>query len=212
MLGIIHFGAFAVAAAILIITPGNDTLLILSKSITQGKKAGIISSLGVGTGSTIHTFLAAFGLSIIIAKSLLVFTVIKYAGAAYLAYTGIRMIASRTAMNFDGHDPVRGQGTSFILYRQAVLTDVLNPKVAMFYIAFLPQFIDAGYAYNYLSFIVLGLMFTITGTLWCIMLAIFSSGISVKMRTNNKALVSLNKIFGSVLVLLGIELAFVKRA
>ena len=92
MFGITHFLAFAIAGALLIITPGNDTILILSRSLTQGKKGGIISSLGIGTGSTIHTLLAAFGLSIIIAKSIVVFSIIKYLGAAYLVYLGCKMV------------------------------------------------------------------------------------------------------------------------
>ena len=212
MFGITHFGTFALAAFVLIITPGNDTLLILTRSITQGKKAGIISALGVGTGSTIHTLLAAFGLSIIISKSLLVFTMIKYTGAAYLVYTGINMIFSRSNVinNQQAMKPAF-QNTPVMLYRRAILTNLLNPKVAMFFIAFLPQFTDASYEYHYLSFIILGLLFTMAGTGWCILLSVFSSRLFVKFNQDSKTAASLVRCGGVVLVMLGTQLAMVKR-
>lgn len=98
MTGIIHFETFLIAGILLNLTPGNDTIFILSKSIAQGKKAGIMSVLGIATGSLIHTTLAALGLSIIIAKSLLAFTIIKYAGAAYLLYIGYKMITDTSRL------------------------------------------------------------------------------------------------------------------
>ncbi len=212
MFGIVHFEAYAIAAFILIIIPGNDTIFILSRSIAQGKKAGIISSLGVGTGSSIHTTLAAFGLSVIIAKSILVFTIIKYAGAAYLMYVGIKMIFFRSAPDFtDGKNGSAWKMNSFQIYKQAVLTDVLNPKVAMFFIAFLPQFIDSGYKNSFIPFAILGFLFSITGTLWSVALAIFSSGIFTRLRNNNKISEYMNKACGSVLLLLGIRLALEKK-
>ena len=94
MTGIIHFETFLLTGILLNITPGNDTVFILSKSIGQGKKAGIVSALGIGTGSLIHTVLAALGLSLIIAKSMLLFNLIKYAGAAYIIYIGLKIYQS----------------------------------------------------------------------------------------------------------------------
>ena len=95
MTGIIHFETFLLTGILLNLTPGNDTFFILTKSLGQGKKAGIISALGIGTGSIVHTILAAFGLSVIIAKSILVFNIIKYAGAAYLLYIGYKMLTDK---------------------------------------------------------------------------------------------------------------------
>ena len=89
MTGILHFETFLLTGMLLNITPGNDTIFILSRSIAQGRKAGIVSALGIGTGSIIHTLLAAFGLSLIIAESILIFNIIKYAGVAYIIYVGI---------------------------------------------------------------------------------------------------------------------------
>jgi threonine/homoserine/homoserine lactone efflux protein len=210
MPGIIHFETFLITGILLNLTPGNDTLFILSRSIAMGKKAGIVSVLGIATGSLVHTTLAAFGLSIIITKSILIFDIIKYAGAAYLVFVGIKMLAERSRLNFSpGEKTARVNGR--IIYRDAVLTNVLNPKVAMFFIAFLPQFIDPGYHNPVLPFLVLGISFTITGTAWCLTLAIFSSKIFSKLKENQKFSLYLNKICGFVLIGLGIKVALTNR-
>src|ERR1051325_5702664 len=99
MTGIIHFHTFLVAGILLNLTPGNDTIFILTKSIAGGRKAGIMSVLGIATGSLVHTTLAALGLSLIIANSILIFTIVKYAGAAYLLYLGYKMITDRSGLN-----------------------------------------------------------------------------------------------------------------
>ncbi|MDB5199397.1 MAG: LysE family translocator [Chitinophagaceae bacterium] len=207
MIGIQHYEPFLLAGILLNITPGNDTIYILSRTIAQGRKAGIMSVLGIGTGSLVHTFFAATGLSVIIAQSPVLFNVIKYAGAAYLFYIGIRMIFSKSSivkLNRPEDEKYKK------IYWQAVLTNVLNPKVALFFISFLPQFIDPTYSNHYLSFIILGLSFTATGTLWCLLLALFASFISAALIKNNKAGNYLAKICGFVLIGLGIKVALVK--
>lgn len=210
MTGIIHFETFLIAGILLNLTPGNDTIFILTKSIAQGRKAGILSVLGIATGSLIHTTLAALGLSIIIAKSVLAFTIVKYAGAAYLLYIGFKMITDRskpdTAISTETN-----QINSLKIYRDAVLTNVLNPKVAMFFIAFLPQFIDPHYQSSIIPFMLLGITFTITGTIWCLVLANFSSFLFSKLRNNQKFSSYLNKICGAVLIGLGIKIALTSR-
>jgi RhtB (resistance to homoserine/threonine) family protein len=210
MTGIIHFETFVLTGVLLNLTPGNDTIFILSKSIAQGRKAGIMSVLGIATGSLIHTTLAALGLSIIIAKSVLVFTIVKYAGAAYLLYLGYKMITDRMGLN-----TTISASTAKInlvkIYRDAVLTNVLNPKVAMFFIAFLPQFIDPNYQNSIVPFMLLGITFTTTGTIWCLILANFSSFLFKKLRSNQKFSSYLNKICGAVLIALGIKIALTSR-
>jgi threonine/homoserine/homoserine lactone efflux protein len=144
MTGIIHFETFLIAGILLNLTPGNDTIFILSRSIAQGKKAGIMSVLGIATGSLVHTTLAALGLSVIIAKSIVAFNIIKYAGAAYLIYIGYKMLTDRSQLNTETN--MAGKITDLKrIYRDAVITNVLNPKVALFFIAFLPQFIDPAF-------------------------------------------------------------------
>jgi len=210
MTGIIHFETFLIAGILLNLTPGNDTIFILSKSIAQGKKAGIMSVLGIATGSLIHTTLAALGLSIIIARSIVVFTIVKYAGAAYLLYIGYKMIISRTKIdaNLSADD---NKVDLLKIYRDAVFTNVLNPKVAMFFIAFLPQFIDPSYHNSIVPFLLLGFTFTTTGTIWCLVLASFASFIFSKLRNNPTFSGWLNRVCGAVLIGLGIKMALTSR-
>ena len=207
MIGIQHYETFLLAGILLNLTPGNDTIYILSRTIAQGRKAGIMSVLGIATGSLVHTFLAAVGLSVIIAQSPVLFNIIKYAGAAYLFYIGIRMILSESSV-INLQKPEKQKYNK--IYLQAVLTNVLNPKVALFFISFLPQFIDPSYSNHYLSFIILGLSFTVTGTLWCLLLVLFASVISAALIKNNKAGNYLTKASGCILVALGIKVALVK--
>ncbi|MBC7912606.1 MAG: LysE family translocator [Pyrinomonadaceae bacterium] len=210
MTGIIHFETFILTGILLNITPGNDTIFILSRSMAQGKKAGFMSVLGISTGSLIHTTMAAFGLSIIIAKSILVFNIIKYAGAAYLIYIGYKMLTDKRQLT---------TGECFSdktidlkkIYRDGVLTNVLNPKVAMFFIAFLPQFIDVNLKNTVLPFIILGVVFTIKGTIWCLILANYSSMVFSKLKKNRKMSNYINKACGTVLVGLGIKIALTNK-
>ncbi|MGZ5221038.1 MAG: LysE family translocator, partial [Chitinophagaceae bacterium] len=173
MTGIINFETFLIAGILLNLTPGNDTIFILSRSMALGKQAGIMSVLGIATGSVIHTTLAAFGLSIIIAKSVIVFNIIKYAGAIYLVYIGYKMLTDRSQLNAETLLTQKKIALKRI-YRDGVITNVLNPKVALFFIAFLPQFIDPTFSNPVLPFLILGISFTITGTIWCLVLANFA--------------------------------------
>ena len=210
MTGIIHFKTFILTGILLNVTPGNDTIFILSRSMAQGKKAGFMSALGISTGSLIHTTMAAFGLSIIIAKSILVFNIIKYAGAAYLIYIGYKMLTDKRQLTTGEYFSDKTIDLKKI-YRDGVLTNVLNPKMAMFFIAFLPQFIDVNSKNTVLPFIILGVVFTITGTIWCLILANYSSMIFSKLKKNRKMSNYINKACGAVLVGLGIKKAMTNK-
>ena len=210
MTGIIHFKTFILTGILLNVTPGNDTIFILSRSMAQGKKAGFMSVLGISTRSLIHTTMAAFGLSIIIAKSILVFNIIKYAGAAYLIYIGYKMLTDKRQLTTGEYFSDKTIDLKKI-YRDGVLTNVLNPKMAMFFIAFLPQFIDVNSKNTVLPFIILGVVFTITGTIWCLILANYSSMIFSKLKKNRKMSNYINKACGAVLVGLGIKKAMTNK-
>ncbi len=207
MTGIIHFETFLLAGILLNITPGNDTIFILSKSIGQGKKAGIVSALGIGTGSFIHTVLAALGLSLIIAKSILLFNIIKYAGAAYIIYIGLKMFFDKNQLNtYITHTSEKiNYG---IIYRDAIITNVLNPKVALFFIAFLPQFIEPTRSQTVWPFLVLGITFISTGTVWCLILAIFAATIFGKLQQRKTVSDYIHKVCGIALIALEIKVAF----
>lgn len=208
MTGIIHFEAFLLAGILLNLTPGNDTIFILAKSIGQGRKAGIVSALGIGTGSIVHTIFAACGLSFIIARSILLFNIIKYAGALYLLYMGVKMFTGKSQLNA-GTLPVNNLQNHVSIYRAAVITNMLNPKVALFFIAFLPQFIDPHFKQAVLPFLLLGITFVATGTVWCLVLAVFAARISGKLSSNRKIAAYINKFCGAVLIALGLKVAFI---
>jgi RhtB (resistance to homoserine/threonine) family protein len=210
MMDIINFKTFLLTGILLNLTPGNDTFFILTKSISQGKKAGIVSALGIGTGSVIHTIIAAFGLSIIIAQSVLLFSILKYAGAAYLLYIGYQLLTDKSQL--DSEKPEVPKSVNYWkVNRDGIFTNVLNPKVALFFIAFLPQFIDLSSKNTVLPFLTLGTTFIITGTIWCLVLATFSSAIFAKLKDNKRAATYLNKICGLALIGLGIKVALIDR-
>jgi threonine/homoserine/homoserine lactone efflux protein len=208
MFGIHDFGLFLAAGILLNLTPGLDTAYILGRSIAQGREAGIASALGICIGSIFHTCAAALGLSAILATSALAFGAIKWLGGAYLVFLGIKLLVDRKKqLNFPSNFRRR---TSAAAFRQGILTNVLNPKVALFFLAFLPQFIDPVSNSKVLAFLLLGFTFVTTGTIWCLVLAWFASAFSERLRTNETIAQSLNRIAGALFVFLGARLATAK--
>src|SRR5437868_4979380 len=150
------FATFLVAALMLNLAPGPDMLYVLGRSLGQGRRAGIISALGIFAGCLVHILAAALGLAAILRSSALAYDIVRYAGAAYLIYLGVRLIIAQTSdESLATPAPAR---LSSIFY-QGVATNVLNPKVAMFFLAFLPQFIDARHGSVVLQIVALGLIF-----------------------------------------------------
>jgi threonine/homoserine/homoserine lactone efflux protein len=139
--GIINYEVFLLTGILLNLIPGADTMYIVGRSISQGRKAGVYSVFGIISGSLIHTLLVAFGLSIILTKSIIVFNTIKILGVIYLVYLGIRMLLDKTNASFSPSDSNKQNIRK--IYIQGMLTSLTNPKVSLFFIAFLPQFIDA---------------------------------------------------------------------
>lgn len=208
MFGIHDFGLFLAAGILLNLTPGPDTVYILGRSIAQGREAGVASALGISLGSIFHTCAAALGLSAILATSALAFGTIKLIGGAYLIFLGVKMILDRRKQlslpsNFR-------RRTTIAAFRQGVLTNILNPKVALFFLAFLPQFIDPASNAKVPAFILLGLTFVTTGTIWCLILAWFASAFSERLRTNATISQWLNRTAGALFVFLGLRLATTK--
>lgn len=204
MYGIIHFEVFLVTAILLNLTPGTDTMYIVSRSISQGRMAGIYSALGISAGVVVHTLLAAFGLSVILMQSAFLFNVIKIIGAIYLAYLGIKMLMGKKTAIERKSLPKQDNKKIFV---QGMITNVTNPKVALFFLSFLPQFIhtDAGDT-SPIPFIILGLTFTLTGGIWCLITAYFSSMATNKLRGNSKFETVLNKLTGIIFIAMGIKL------
>jgi threonine/homoserine/homoserine lactone efflux protein len=197
---------FLGAGILLNLYPGPDTFYIIGRSLAQGRGAGVCAALGISSGALLHTLLGAFGLSAVLAASASAFTVVKYLGAAYLIYQGIRLILDRS---MTAAPQSNGQVRSGLLriYRQGMLTNLLNPKVAVFFLAFLPQFISASSPNKVLSFILLGLIFITTGTIWCTIVALFSSAIASRLHDSGRNTGWLRQINGLLFMLLGLKLA-----
>ncbi len=210
MFGIINFEAFLLASLLLNLTPGADTMYILGRSISQGKKAGLLSALGIASGALVHCLFAALGLSILLAKSAFAFQIVKYAGAIYLIYLGIKMLRSSSKQSFEFKKELSDINYKKI-YISGIFTNILNPKVAFFFLAFIPQFINEAYSTSPTPFIILGLTFVTTGTIWCLILALFSSKLSNKIRQNYRFKIWLDRITGSLFIVLGIKLALSKK-
>ena len=212
MFGIENYLGFILAAILLNLTPGTDSMYIITRSISQGQTAGFYSVLGITSGILVHTLLAAFGLSVLLANSPTAFMIVKYVGASYLCYLGFKMLTSKNSSSIANHLSKDQNVTSqkavdgWQIYKQGVLTNTFNPKVALFFLAFFPQFIDASYAYGMLSFLMLGLTFATTGFIWCLCLAMLASKFSKKLRENPKIESMMNKISGVVFMGLGIKL------
>ena len=206
MFGIHDFTLFLAAGILLNLTPGPDTVYILGRSIAHGRRAGVASALGICVGSIFHTGAAALGLSAFLATSAWAFTAVKFAGAGYLIFLGVRTLVQRRE-----NAPVSAEfkaNAASAAFRQGILTNILNPKVALFFLAFLPQFIDAATPSKLAAFLVLGLTFVITGTIWCLILAWFASSLSTRLRGNATIL---NRAVGSLFILLGLRLAVAVR-
>jgi threonine/homoserine/homoserine lactone efflux protein len=154
-------GVFCVAAALLLLVPGPAVLYIVARSVEQGRIAGLASVCGITTGTLVHVLAAALGLSALLASSALAFSVVKYAGAGYLIYIGVRRILSRTEASAAQTELPRRSLAR--LYRDGFVVNLLNPKTALFFLAFLPQFVDPSRGAAAFQIALLGLLFTLMG-------------------------------------------------
>ncbi|WP_303846205.1 LysE family translocator [Aeromonas sobria] len=207
MFGIHDLALFVVSGLLLNIMPGPDSLLIMLRSGSQGWRAGSVAALGIGTGVMVHVLAAALGLSALLSASAELFTVIKLAGALYLVYLGISLFRQPAANSAAGAAvtlPVLSYGQ---IYRQGVLTNVLNPKVALFFLAFVPQFIAPDAPDKALAFILLGCIFNLNGMIWCHLLVFSTAYARNKVKLPARIGRWLNRGIGTLFVGLGIKLA-----
>ncbi|MEH7403654.1 LysE family translocator [Gottfriedia acidiceleris] len=207
MYGIFHYEVFLITGILLNLIPGTDTMYIVGRSISQGRKAGVFSVLGIISGSLIHTLFVAFGLPLILLKSVFLFNTIKILGVIYLLYLGIRMLLDKSNAAFQATEVDKLNIRK--VYVQGILTSLTNPKVSLFFLSFLPQFIDTK-ASGPIPFLILGLTFTATGLLWCLFVAYFSSYVTKKLRGNQKIGMVLNKVTGIIFIGMGIKLLQIK--
>lgn len=203
-----NFWLFALTALLLNLTPGNDMLFVIARSSSQGSKAGVVSSLGIMVGCMVHMIAAVAGLSAIIAKSAVTITVIKYIGAAYLIYLGIKAFLDKKKIQVNN---IIVKTSYKKIFWQGVLTNVLNPKVALFFLAFLPQFINTKTGNTPAQILFLGVWFNVGGTLINIIVAFLFGRIGKLLSKSGKFVQWQKRITGSILIALGIKVAFSSR-
>ena len=206
MFGIENYPGFIVATIILNLTPGVDTMYILTRSVSQGKTAGLVSVAGIMSGCIVHILSAAFGLSLILATSAKGFTLVKWAGAFYLIYLGVKTFLEKTSA-FKIVSSEYGIRDLMKIYKQGVLTNVLNPKVGLFFLSFLPQFITLDHISGPMPFLILGGTFLVTGTLWCLFLTWTAALMTNTLRHNKTAGALLQKLSGIIFIGFGLKLA-----
>lgn len=232
MLSIVNYGGYVAAAAALCLTPGIDTVYILMRTIAGGRREGLASALGINTGLVVHTLLVAAGLSLVLAASPVAFNVIKVAGALYLAVMGVRSIAAKggsfAQLKSAAGEKGRGAadagenaasvcagekreaatsagngGNPWRTYAQGVLTNVLNPKIILFFLALLPQFIAVPNQHGPLPFLVLGLTYVVLSTAWTVVIVLIATPFARLLSRSARAGRVAGTVSGVVYVILG---------
>jgi len=211
MLGAHDLALFIGSGLLLNVTPGPDTLYIVGRSTTQGLRAGVAAALGIGAGTLVHISAAALGLSAILATSAGAFTLIKLLGAAYLVYVGLALVFSSQTPLDAAHAASIVPAPLRTVFVQGFLTNVLNPKVALFFLAFLPQFVESDAASQPIAFLFLGLVFNVNGTLWNLLVAWSAARVTAGLRQRAAVVKWFNRCVGGIFVALGIRLALVRR-
>jgi threonine/homoserine/homoserine lactone efflux protein len=207
MEGIVNFQLFIISSIVIIIAPGPDFIYVTTRGVSGGSKAGLISAFGISSGLLVHTLFAAFGLSAIIQASRIAYLVIKYFGAAYLIYIGIKAIFSKNKANKTedlGIDKNRN------IFKQGILTNVFNPKAIVTFMAFLPQFVNVHISHPISQFILLGIILSSMAVIWFGIIGYFAGFFGSIIKRNNLIQSTIKYISGSVMILLGLRLA-IKR-
>ncbi|HJR80044.1 MAG TPA: LysE family translocator [Anaerolineales bacterium] len=192
----------------LIIAPGPDMLYVITRGVIQGRKAGILSAVGVICGILVHTTAAAFGLTLILQTSAFAFLLVKYVGAIYLIYLGIKSWRDQSTLSLQ-------TSTSAISLRkvfwQGVLSNMLNPKIAIFFLAFLPQFVDKGSRLVTLQMLTLGMTFACFGLCFLLIVGYSSGAIGTWLTRRPQYARFLQRFAAGILIALGVRLAFAER-
>jgi threonine/homoserine/homoserine lactone efflux protein len=198
---------FAAASIALLIVPGPSVLYIVTRSVSQGRRAGLISVLGVHAGSVVHVTAAALGLSALLASSATAFTIVKYLGAAYLVWLGVQKLRRRESGPVEEAPPVRRSR----LFTQGIVVNVLNPKTAIFFLAFLPQFVNPSRGPVALQIIVLGACFILLGIMSDGGYALLAGTLAGRIRRTKRARRRLDRASGVVYLGLGATAALATR-
>ncbi|MEO7741759.1 MAG: LysE family translocator [Usitatibacter sp.] len=204
-----YLGLYVVASLALIATPGQDMLYVITRSLAQGRLAGVCSAVGVIIGILVHTALAALGVASILMASEALFLALKLIGAAYLVYLGIRLVFTRAPEGRPGGQPPRLSPLALVW--QGILSNVTNPKIILFFLAFLPQFVDPASAHPTRDLVFLGVLYAALGLPVKVGVALAAGSLSERVLRKPAVLAWVNRVSGGVLVALGLRLAATER-
>ena len=209
MLGTHDLALFAATVFVLNATPGVDMMLVLASTLKRGVRAGLMTSLGVAAGCSVHTLLAAFGLAALLSASAAAFSVLKWAGAAYLVFLAIGMFRQAVQVDVSAVSALDGSApdTGWAAFRRGVLTNALNPKVALFFLALLPQFIAVDAPHKTVAFLFLGAWVIVQGLLFLIAFVLLLAPLR-RWSPGRRVRSGLNAAGGSLFVLLAARLAW----
>ena len=203
-----NLGVYVVASLALIATPGQDMIYVVTRSMAQGRMAGVLSAAGVCTGILVHTAIVALGIGALLQASETLFLVLKLAGAAYLVYLGLRMLLQRSRPRLE---QASARVSTASLFAQGVLSNVTNPKVAVFFLAFLPQFVSAAEPHPTAHLVFLGVLYAAMGFAVKAAVGVAAGSLSEKVLRSGAAIAWLERVGGLVLVALGLRLAAAER-
>ena len=203
-----NFAMFFLASWVLILSPGPDMIYVMTRGLSQGRVAGVFSAVGVTLGLLVHTIFAALGLAVLLQSSALAFSIVKYIGAAYLIYLGIKALKDKSAFSLAKDNAPLNFRTIFL---QGMLSNLFNPKIALFFLAFLPQFVNPEIGHMSFQMLLLGIMFAACGFLFLSTLGYFSGRIGSWLFSRPGLAEKIRWLTGGVLLGLGLRLAFVRR-
>ena len=200
-----HLPLFILASAVLLLTPGPAVLYIIARSVDQGRRAGLVSVCAIEVGNFMHVIAATLGLSALLLSSALAFTIVKYLGAAYLVYLGLRILFTREAVQATGTSQPQ---TLHRVFSQGVVVATLNPKTALFFVAFLPQFVDPSQGAIAWQMLVLGCIFVALAVISDSLYALLAGSVGQWLRGSRSAIRAERYVVGSVYIGLGLAAAF----
>jgi threonine/homoserine/homoserine lactone efflux protein len=204
MLDLSHLPLFLLASAVLLLTPGPAVLYIIARSVDQGRRAGFVSVCGIEVGNFMHVIAATLGLSALLLSSALAFTIVKYLGAAYLIYLGLRKLFTREAIQAPStHQPQ----SLWRIFSQGVVVAALNPKTALFFVAFLPQFVDPSQGAIAGQMMVLGCIFILMAVISDSIYALVAATVAQRLKGSRSAVRAERYVVGSVYIGLGVTAA-----
>jgi threonine/homoserine/homoserine lactone efflux protein len=203
-----QFALFIGVSWALILAPGPDMVYVITRGISHGRRAGIVSAFGVICGILIHTMAAALGMALIFQTSVIAFQIVKYLGALYLIYLGVKSWLGKSSFNLQ---PATERVSSQALFWQGMLSNVLNPKIAIFFLSFLPQFIDKGSSNIPLQMVMLGFTFALFGLCFLTLVGYFAGSIGAWLSRKPQYTKTFRWITGSILISLGSHLALAEQ-